>query len=181
MNYEQQPRPEGTPLTLEQVASLASEILLRDGYHIPTVIADGDRGAVAFQITRLGDTFQERQRQMFQAGFALARDKALDVLRQVFHICEAWLSVGQPGQKPHYPPSQDPNRKEVLMVARLHIGTAQTEVSVWEMLRDAAGKLTDVVEFQVQSSTGEVEAASPLLDAFAAGFALGATPPANPN
>jgi hypothetical protein len=39
MNHEQQPRPEATPLTIEQVASLAKEVLLRDGYHVPMVIA----------------------------------------------------------------------------------------------------------------------------------------------
>jgi hypothetical protein len=115
---------------------------------------------------------QERQRQMFQAGFALAQENALDVLRQVFHISEGWLSVGQPGKKPHYPPSQDPNRKEVLLVSRLNVGAAQNEIRVWEMLRDSAGKLTDLVEFQ----SGAGEAANPLLDAFASGFAMGSSP-----
>ncbi len=52
MNHEEEPQP--GPLTIEEVASLAKETVLRDGYHVPTVIVEGDTGAMAMQITELG-------------------------------------------------------------------------------------------------------------------------------
>ena len=173
MTPEQEPQP--VPRTIEQVASTATEILLRDGYHVPMVIADGDRDTAIIQIVDLGRTFQERQRQMFQIGFALAQTGAVGVLQQAFHVSEAWLSVSKSGQEPHYPPSQDPNRKEALVVFGLNVQTVQTEVRVWEMIRDQAGKLTDLKAFDSAAAQAE----SPLLNAFVAGFALGSTASAN--
>ncbi len=173
MNHEEEPQP--GPLTLEEVASLAKEMVLHDGYHVPTVIAEGNKGAVAMQITELGSTAEERQRQMFQAGFALAQTQAVGVLRQVFQVSEGWMSGGQPGERPHYPPSQDPNRKEILLVASLTVPSARNEVRVWEMIRDPTRKLVDLKAFD----TGAEEAQSPLLNAFVAGFAMGSTDRAN--
>lgn len=53
---------------------------------------------------------------MFVAGQALARDSGAEQLRSVYFVSEAWLSQAQDGRLPDVPPSQNPQRKEVLIV-----------------------------------------------------------------
>lgn len=169
MNKDREPQSE--PRTIEQVAQIARENMLRDGYHVPMVLAEGSRQEVVMQIAEIGKTFAERERQMVQAGFALAQTGVVGILHQVFYVGEGWMSVGERGQEPHYPPSQDPTRKEVLLIMSFNAQTGQSDGRVWEMVRDATGKLVDVVAFEeLEKGTG---AESPLLVAFVAGFALG--------
>ncbi len=169
VNQDRETQP--TPLTLEQVASLAKEIILRDGYHIPTVIAEGPKRVVAIQFSEVGKTSEERQSQMFQAGFALAQTHTISDLQQVFHVSEGWMSTGKLGELPRTPPSQDPNRKEVLLVMHFNVATERTDSKIWEMIRDTTGTLIDLKEFE----PGADDAKSPLLSAFVLGFAHGST------
>ncbi len=166
MNHDRE--PQRGPLTIEQVAAIAKETILRDGYHIPMMLVDGSKNHVAIQITEVGDTFEERQRQMFQAGFALAQENVIGSLEQVFFVTEAWMSAGTQDKEPVYPPSQDPNRKEILFISCLNVLTRENEALTFEMIRDAEGKLVELT--QLQRST---EAESPLLNAFVVGFAMG--------
>ncbi len=165
INHEEE--PQRNPVTIEEIASLAKENLLRDGKHAPTVIVDGDKAVVTIRIKPVR-TSQECQRQLFQAGFALAKTKELNDLQQVFLISEGWMSVGGADKTPDYPPSQDPDRKEILLVSSLTVPTAHNEVKVWEIIRDQTGMLLDLKEFD----TGVMQAQSPLLNAFLTGFTM---------
>ena len=167
MNKDRDPQPNS--LTIEQVAAIAKENLLRDGYHVPMVLVDGSKIDVAVQITEFGDTFEERRRQMFHAGFALAQENVVGVLQQIFFVSEGWMSVGTAEKQPFYPPSQDPNRKEVLLIANLNVLTNQNEAMKMETVRDAEGKIIALTEPQKGTA-----AESSLLNTFVVGFAMGA-------
>ncbi len=88
---------------------MAVETTLRDGGHQPTIIADGSKQSVGFQLTKLGATHEERAGQMFMAGYLLAQSGRAGELKQTFLISEMWMSTGEPGKQPIVPPSRDPN------------------------------------------------------------------------
>jgi hypothetical protein len=163
--------PQAGSLTVEKVAEIAKETLLRDGYHVPTVLVSGSQQDVAIQITELADTSDERQRQMFHAGFILAQEHVVGVPQQIFFISEGWMSVGTQDSLPMTPPSQDPNRKEVLLIAHTNILTVEDNVLTFEMLRDREGKLIGLT--QLHENTEGRQAESPLIRAFVTGFAMG--------
>src|SRR5262245_26421072 len=108
---EQNPVP--LHFTLEAVAEMAEEVLLRDGMHVPTLIAEGEQNAVVLQIPDIADSHEERVSQMGLAGFAIAHGAQIGSLRQLFFVSEGWLSE-MPKDAPFSTPSQDPNRIEVL-------------------------------------------------------------------
>ena len=169
MQKERDTEPQ--PLTLEAVAARAKEDLLRDGKHRPTLIAEGGLRTVVAQVSEFGRTHEQRAKQMFVMGFSLAQSGEVAQLEQAFFISEAWMSERRDGQAPHSPPSQDPNRKEVLLVSRFKPDDEAVDVAVLEMVRDRAGQLTEVREFQEQAEAQPL-GQSPLLAAFAAGYRL---------
>jgi hypothetical protein len=169
MNKDREPRP--GPLTIEKVAEIAKETVLRDGYHIPTVLVSGSQQDVAIQITEIADTSEERQRQMYYAGLTLAQEHVVGVPQQIFLISEGWASVGTEDNPPMTPPSQDPNRKEVLLIAHSNVLTVEDNVLTFEMLRDTEGKLVGLT--QLHEKTEGRQAESPLIRAFVVGFAMG--------
>jgi len=159
-------------LSLEKVIHLAKEVTLRDGRHIPTVIADGNIQTAIAQLVELAETHQGRVRQMFITGFALAQSGQVGALKQVFFISEAWMSMVHERKLPDHPPSQDPNRKEILFISNLKVRSWETRMALFEMVRDEQGRLTELKEFQLPTSEA-IEAESPLLAAFVDGFDVG--------
>lgn len=164
-------RTQKPPLSLEAIAQLAKETTLRDGYHLPTLIVDGEHQAIATQIERFAPTHEGRAQQLFVLGMILAERGEPSVLQQVFLITEAWMSMATQEHSPHVPPSQDPQRKEILAVSRLRVHPPHTDMVVFEMKRDSTGKLMSLenLDRQIAAENG-VSAESPLLEAFAIGF-----------
>lgn len=167
MRKEWQPRP--APITFEQVTRLAQETLLRDGHHAPTLIIDGSTRPVIVQIDGLAPTFEGRVQQMFVAGQALAREGGAGRLRSVHFVTEAWLSHAQEGKLPDVPPSQDPQRKEVLIVDGVEAKSRRARVAIYEMLRDQQGNLREIRELKLPDDSS-TSSDSPLLEAFLTGF-----------
>lgn len=163
-----------SPFTLEEVTRVAREILLRDGKHIPTVIADGGMQPVGIQLLDIASTHEDRIQQMFSVGFMLAESGVVGELHQVFFIMEAWMSTGRSGKLPQQPPSQDPQRKEVLVIAILKVHEREQGGVALEMIRNQEGHLTGAEELQI-GEKGDLQAYSPLLSAFAAGYSAGET------
>ena len=157
---------------LELIAQIAKETLLKDGHHIPTVIADGDNGPIYIPMTPFPTTHEGRQQWMRMAGFGLAQTGAANTLWQVFFISEGWMSVFDGGKPPDQSPSQDPDRIEVLFIYRLTIQENQTKVVMFEMIRDEEERLMDLKTHPLPGGEG-AEAQSPLLDAFVLGFRTG--------
>jgi hypothetical protein len=158
-------------LSLEAVIALAQESLLRDGYHLPTLIAEGTQQSTVIQLERMASTFEARAQQMLLLGAMLAQQGELGVLHHVFFITEAWMSIGTPTSLPKHRPSKDPQRTEVLTVSQRVIRPPQTEIVVFEMQRDATGKLVRLEDLHPQLGSENARTAqSPLLEAFAIGF-----------
>ena len=165
-------RQRPAPITFEQVTRLAREVLLRDGHHVPTLIVDGTRHPIVIQLEILVPTFEGRLQQMFVTGQALAHEGTAGRLRSVYFITEAWLSQARDGILPSMRPSQDPQRKEVLMVNGLDrlIGKSRrVHLAIFEMVRDEQGTLREIRNFSFPDEPADA-ADTPLLDAFLTGF-----------
>jgi hypothetical protein len=164
--------PERLPPTfsIQDVVQRAKEVLLKDGYHIPTVIAEGDKQAIITQIDKLAPTHNERTQQMFVLGFALARQADIGTLEQAFLITEAWMSVAREGTLPEVMPSQDPERREILIIAQAVLDPPKTGAIVFEMKRDTEGNLIGVDEANQVLGGKPEHSDSPLLTAFIIGF-----------
>ena len=93
-------------------------------------------------------------------------------LQQVIFISEGWMSTGE-GPPPESRPSQDPARKEVLLVSNLTIRDHRSRMVIFKMVRDVEGELTELRDLQLHGEYGEGQAETPLLDAFADGFYIG--------
>jgi hypothetical protein len=110
---------------------------------------------------------------MFIAGTAVAREGDAGRLRHVFFVCEGWMSAAREGKLPERLPSQDPQRKEVLVISAIEVSSLQTEMALCEMVRDAQGELRELHD--VDEPTGR-RAESPLLEAFVLGYMSDTTP-----
>lgn len=157
-------------LTLEHIAQIAIETTLKNGYHVATIIAEGNRSTALIAITDIPAGWDARMLQMFMLGRELAQEHRIGLLRQVFHISEAWMSEVEQLNAPFVPPSEDPKRREVLMVAGYKLSTRKAEGTVFEMIRDESGKLRALTPLPQPPDT---EVASPLHVAFAEGFMRG--------
>jgi hypothetical protein len=168
MHDAEQPQP---PLPLDAVVRTATAVTLRDGYHVPTLIAEGDRHSIVTQLRPLAPSSEERAQQLYALGAILAETGELGVLQQVFFITEAWLSLATPEHPPHFPPSQDPQRTEILVISRMGMQPPQTEAVIFEMQRNEEGALVNLENLDKQISPEQPGSAeSPLLIAFAIGF-----------
>jgi hypothetical protein len=136
------------------------------------LIIEGSKHTAVIGMPDIAETHDERLQQMALVGFVTAHRGEVGKLRQVFLITEAWMSTAEQGKPPHYPPSQDPKRKEVLVVSQLRVNPDKGAVALIEMLPDETGKLSEARQLDTPNQE-DVEVRSALLLAFAAGFELG--------
>jgi hypothetical protein len=170
MRKEQENQPH--ELTFAEVIQIAKETTLRNGSHVPTVIADGRQRTVVVEIDNFKPTHEERTQQMFLVGYHLAKEQLVGVLQQTFFISEGWMSLLNQGEDVQQPPASDPNRKEVLLVAGLKLSDQDVHMIALEEVRDQAGKLTELKESPPHGE-GQRTVSAPLLSAFVAGYELG--------
>jgi hypothetical protein len=149
-------------------------MLLRDGQHVPLLLVEGRTGDVSIPMTDLSPNYEQRLQQFLTAGYLLATSGHVGELRQLFFISEGWYTSKDKGTVRQPPPSQDPKRKEILIVSQLVLHTAQANLFVFEMLRNQRGKLTAVRELHSADDITAIN--SPLLNAFVFGFELGYSP-----
>ena len=169
MSKERQ-KPEQLPeFSIEHIAELAQETLLRDGQHSPTLfVQDDENKLVVAHLAQLPPSHEDKLQYLFQAGFMLSEQSPISTLKQVFFVTEAWLSQARDGNMPNMRPSLAPQPKEVLIISTLHLYKSQTQIAVYEMLRDKGGNLR---ELQTHHEADDVELNdNPLLSAFATGF-----------
>ena len=67
-------------------------------------------------------------------------------------------------------PSQDPNRKEVLIISAIQIKEHKKQMKVFEILRDSDQKVVGLEEFMPDEEKKDESVEVPLLDAFVHGF-----------
>jgi len=158
-------------LSLQDVKEAAETTLLRNGMHASLVIAEGSRQVISTHIERMADSHEARLNQMLVLGGLLAQTGEVGVLYQVFFITEAWLSLSVGQSVPIQPPSQDPQRREVLIVSQRVLQPIQTTIAMLEMKRDPTGKLLGVEDLDVDRQPATSRSMqSPLMDAFVLGF-----------
>src|SRR5579863_6504227 len=144
MSKEIEPR---YSFTIEQVASITTENVLRDGGHRPTLMADGSLNQAVIEFRAFGQTSEERQQQMIKAGFHLAHNPQFGLLQQAFFISEGWMTISPLDKPPALSPAQDPNRKEVLIISGLTGENFHASMVIFEMIRDSKGHLRELKAF----------------------------------
>ncbi len=138
------PERKGWRSKLETISETAKALLLRDGYHAPTLFVFGSKGGSVIQIIGDVGTIRERAATMQHIAAELAAEKKLGELQQVLLVSEGWASVPDDGKIPEIPPSEDPQRMEILLIAMMDLEKGETQILLFEMLRDEKGKLTNL-------------------------------------
>lgn len=156
-------------LTFEEVISNAKEIMLRDGVHNPALIVEGNNSLIAGQVNDMPYTHGERVQLMRYLGQATAKSGRIKQLNQVFMVSEGWLSIPSDTKQDNIRPSQDPDRKEVLIISGIQIREQKKQIKALEIVRDENNLVTGLEEF-LPAATQDQEIAIPLLDAFVEGF-----------
>jgi hypothetical protein len=164
------PERDQIPITIEEVISNAKEIMLRDGKHVPVLIMEVDNKIVAGQIPDMPVTHEARMELMHFLGQAVGKTGRVHGLQQVFMIQEGWMSVASQDKPPENRPSQDPNRKEVLVISAIQMKEHKKHIRVLEILRDSDEKVVGLEEFMPDEAKKDETIEVPLLDAFVHGF-----------
>src|SRR6266498_3072551 len=142
------PEREQEHITIEEIISNAKEIMLRDGQHLPTLIVEGSKNLVAGQIPDLPATHGERAELMRFLGQAAAKSGRVDQLQQVFRVSEGWMSEPSEDKSTEdIRPSQDPNRKEVLIISAIHMKERKKQMEIFEILRDSNERVVSLEKF----------------------------------
>ncbi len=155
----------------EDIVTNAKEITKLDGYHVPIVVIEGNKGLFVHHVLVLPQTHGERRDFMGHLGRSAAKLGKVGKLSQVFMISEGWLSMPKEGKQVNLPPSQDPERKEVLIVSGLQIEERKKYLKLFEMVHGANNSVVDLIEL-TPDVEGNETIETPLLDAFVQGFRL---------
>lgn len=174
MSKERKPAPE--KFTIEDVVASAKEATLLAGGHQPTIVVEGSQQHAILTIEQLADTHEGRVDQIAMAGWLVGSASSIGVLEQVFLVTEAWVSHREEGKEPVLPPSADPQRKEVLIIASYNISEDKTDMRMLEMIRDKEDKLIDLIPHPVSMESG-ASVQAPLLMAFVQGYIIGLMEP----
>ncbi len=166
------PEKNENPITLEEIVSNAKEIMIRDGKHVPILIMEANNKVVAGQIPDMPPTHGERVELMRFLGQAAAKSGRVNQLQQVFMVTEGWMSEPREEEGKLIRPSEDPHRKEVLIVSAIQMKEREKHLKVYEIVRDQQEQVTGMEEF-VPDSLQETSVEVTLLDAFVQGFQTG--------
>src|SRR5687768_12232716 len=164
------PEQEQDHLTIEEIISNAKEIMLRDGNHVPTLILEGGKSLVAGQIPDLPATHGERVELMRFLGQAAAKSGRVDQLHQVFMVSEGWMSEPSENKSTDMRPSQDPNRKEVLIISAMQVTERKKRMEIFEIIRDSHEQVVSFEKFLPDTEKKDESIEIPLVDAFVQGF-----------
>src|SRR5687768_2208287 len=135
------------PITIKEIVSNAKEIMMRDGKHVPVLIIEADNKVMAGQIPDMPPTHGERVELMRFLGQAAAKSGRVHHLQQVFMVTEGWMSEPREEDGKFMRPSEDPNRKEVLIISALQLRERKKHLKVYEVVRDQNEQVTGMEEF----------------------------------
>ena len=166
------PEQEQNPITLEEIISNAKEIMLRDGNHVPVLIMEADNKFVVGQIPDMPPTHGERVELMSSLGQAAAKSGRVNQLQQIFMVTEGWMSMASEDKPAELRPSEDPNRKEVLIISAVQMKEHKKYLNVYEVFRDPDEQVVGMEEFLPNEKKEDVLVEVPLLDAFVDGYQM---------
>jgi len=165
--HEREPEPR--PLSFEEVVRAACEVMLRDGYHVPTFVVDSTDQVVFVRLGHLAPTPEERLRQMYLLGGDVAATGGVGALRKVFFAAQSLVLWPDNQDWPEGTPTQSPGRLEVLVVSEFDATTQKTKTVLFELLRDKDGSVHDLLDLEVGQDNAD-PTDTPLLTAFVEGF-----------
>jgi hypothetical protein len=160
------PEREQDHITIEEIISKAKEIMLRDGQHMPTLIMEASNLLVASPLPSLPVTHGEKVEFMRFVGQVAAKSGRFDQLQQVFMITEGWMSESSENMRP----SQDPNKKEVLIISAIQMKERKKQMEILEILRDDQEQVVGLEAYLPDKEKKDEKVDIPLLDAFVQGF-----------
>jgi len=146
--------------------------MLRDGKHVPVLIMEASKNLVVGQIPDMPATHGERVELMRFLGQAAAKSGRVDQLQQVFMVSEGWMSMASEDKPAEIRPSQDPDRKEVLIISAMQMEERKKHLKVFEILRDSNEQVVGFEEFLPDEQKRDESVDIPLLEAFVQGFKL---------
>ena len=125
-------------ISFEEVVSNAKDVMRRDGNYVPILIMEASSNLLIGQIPDMPATHGERIELMRFLGQAAAKSGRVDQLQQVFMVFEGWMST----KSAEIRPSQDPNRKEVLIISAIQMKERKKQIRLFEILRDSHEKVS---------------------------------------
>ncbi len=158
-------------MDITMVTDVAKDMMLGMGRHYPTMYVEFE-GDTELQYCVLADFMYisetaEKEMALFASGAGLGQAKPGRAIASIAFVNEAWQSsyTDHEDAKNAPPPSEDPNRKEVLFVLMLDmtVTPAKQTGQFLEIIRTGGG-----IDLLAQSMQGEVH--TNFLVAFAAGF-----------
>jgi hypothetical protein len=162
-------------VNIPDIVQMAKDSILEHGEHRPELhieYKDEERAIAIFADFPYKTAF-ERKQALFVTGRKIGLESKDKEIAQVVFIIEAWVSTQKRGEpRPSMPPSEDPNRKEVLLIQLLEPNkvthSLKQSLHVVEMLRDGSGKLVDLLHDREEMNVDNTS--SNLLTSFLAGF-----------
>lgn len=153
-------------MNIKEITQFAKETLLEVGEHPPTFFVERRQGISAVV---LADFDSNKDLHSFLIGRKVAQERRWKVreIKEIIFIVEAWFS-----ENADVCPSEDPDRREVLSVARLAVkprlfgksGLVMTMQYI-EMIRDGSGTLVDLLPHDEMQPCHHI-----ILQAFLAGI-----------
>lgn len=163
------PERENHRTTLEFVVSGAKETLLREGIHTPTLIVEGSSNLITGKLPDMPEKHGAKREYMRSLGQLTAKNGRVGELRQIFFVSEGWICATNEEASGNVLPSQDPNRKEVLIVCNMQIQENHKYLKMFEILRDNESRIVGF-SGSITDSIQDVSFDTPLEDAFVSGF-----------
>ena len=158
-------------MNLENVLSLAKELLLEVGEVRPMLIVLGAQAATRIPLEQIPENREQKAKQMLGLGYAVGRDRSLGELRELFILFEGWMSLGS-SPAPAIMPADDPNRQEVLVITRYQHHPPTTAMTVFRIQRTGEPDNLELERVEeVEGSEGQAQ--SPLVEAFLYGYEEG--------
>lgn len=166
-----------------QVVEDAQRTLLRAGEHRPTILVtfEGLSAPIRRTLRSFPATAGQRQHVLFLEGKLVGNQYSAWKVQRVWFISEGWMSTTDPYCLDPIAPSQDPKRREVLLVLELDAssGSLKQRIDIREMRRNKKKKLKALIAVPELSSASGQEAVTPhavLALSFLAGFSEVASP-----
>ena len=157
-------------MTITDVAAIAKRVMLEQGKHAPMLVVEGTGMNGIVELGTLPGDYPGKHDAMMMAGFSVAKEGKAGELKQLFFVSEAWISQGEDGKPPQTRPSEDPNRREVLVIGSVRLPERREELMVYALSRNERGEFVGLDELP------ELAGGSPrsfLLDSFLKGFEMG--------
>lgn len=156
-------------MNLTEIIQSAKDHILESGEYIPTLFVElsNEENCIAV-FPDFPRTTIQKQMFLFLSGRKIGKEYLGKEVKQICLITEAWLSVRNHPDEFDCAPSEDPNRKEVLIAHTLEINdrNLSQKLQIIEMLRDGQGNLVNLLPY-----SNIEDAKSRLLLSFLAGFA----------